>query len=305
MRWWAWGVGVGRSQETKGYGRLASIRRAEQLASICRHALLSLDQAVEKNNSTSACFTTWQELVQLRSIGRAYFKEAWNNFDFFAQICFVSGLGIRVSCTPERCPPDKHLFFLWECANSPPIKESCDPPQSVEDGMCVEEQLFRGLRGFELWAFGRQLYGLCCGCMWIRLLHSFSPNEALGSLVLAFFGMFRDIRTFLSIIFLCVCGFGVMLHAGRTDTDCPEGSDPHGLHAQCLSYWWLVRTYFVGFGEMSLDEIQDSISIIVLCICLLIVQLVLMNTAFVAVITSSFDEVMRISRQVTMPPDCD
>jgi len=239
-----------------------------------------------------------QELVQLQHNWRGYFQDYWNYLDLFADLCFIGGLAIRQYCSQTGLCHPNGGFVLWNCANSPAVSETCEPPQSVADGMCIEEQLFRGYKGYEVWAFGRHLYGLCCGVTWIRLLHIYEPNEALGSLVLAILGMFKDIKTFLYIIFFFVTGFGVMLHAGRTNTECPEGSDPHGLHAQCLSGWWFIRTYFMGFGEMSLDEIQDLISIVVLCICLLIVQLVLMNTAFVAVITSSFDDVMRLSRQV-------
>jgi len=64
--------------------------------------------------------------------------------------------------------------------------------------------------------------------------------------------------------------------------------------------WWWVRTYLMGFGELFLDEIQDVISLFVLCLALLCVQLILMNTAFVAVITSTFEEVMMLSRQEWM-----
>ena len=56
----------------------------------------------------------------------------------------------------------------------------------------------------------------------------------------------------------------------------------------------------MGYGELFLDEIKDVMSMVLLCLTLLVVQLILMNTVFVAVIQSTFEEVMHLSKQEWM-----
>ena len=104
----------------------------------------------------------------------------------------------------------------------------------------------------------------------------------------------------MAVILICVTGFAVMLVGGRTATDCLPSEDPQAVHGFCLSYWWWLRTYFMGYGEIPLDELQDVVSLVVACVAMLIVHLILMNTAFVAMITSSYDAVMVQSKQTWM-----
>jgi amino acid transporter len=109
--------------------------------------------------------------------------------------------------------------------------------------------------------------------------------------------MFKDIRVFIMIILICITGFAVMIAGGRTSTKCLPSDDVQAVHGFCLTYWWWLRTYFMGYGEIPMDELQDAISLVVACVAMLIVHLILMNTAFVAMITSSFDAVMVQSKE--------
>ena len=243
----------------------------------------------------------FQELIQIyEGTGFVnYLSEHWNWLDLAGQILFWIGFAMRMNCVFTSSCKEKNHFVLWNCAKSPPLIESCDVEQS-EAGMCAQEQLFRGYKGFEYWQLTRQLYSLSCGCCWLRLLHIYSASESLGALVIAIFGMFKDIVVFVAIILICVTGFAVMLVGGRTATDCLPSEDPQAVHGFCLSYWWWLRTYFMGYGEIPLDELQDVVSLVVACVAMLIVHLILMNTAFVAMITSSYDAVMVQSKQTWM-----
>ena len=252
------------------------------------------------------CFLI-QELFQMKQSGlMEYLLNSndgfWNILDVISQTVFWVGVIVRhIVCRPGYC--SKHDdFFLWNCASSPPliphesVTDSCDVEQSM-DGMCGDEQMYQGYKGYNTWAFSHQLYAVTCGLQWLRMLYIYSAQETLGSLVLAIFRLGGQIGVFVCIVIVCVTGFGIMLHGGRTITDCPSSDDPHGLHGQCLSAWWWVRTWFAGYGELSLDEIQDAISLFILVLAALILQLVLMNTVFVAVITSKFDEMMELASQ--------
>ena len=235
------------------------------------------------------CFLI-QELIQMRQNGlMAYLLNSndgfWNILDVISQTVFWVGVIVRLACRSGYCSKDDD-FFLWNCASSPPL--------TIMSG---DEQMYQGFKGYNTWAFSHQLYAVTCGLQWLRMLYIYSAQETLGSLVLAIFRLGGKIGVFICIVIVCVTGFGIMLHGGRTITDCPSSDDPHGLHGQCLSVWWWVRTYFAGYGELSLDEIQDGISLFILVLAALILQLVLMNTVFVAVITSKFDEMMELAGQ--------
>jgi hypothetical protein len=240
----------------------------------------------------------FQEFLQiLQGKGASsYFQDFWNILDLMGQILFWIGFVMRIYCVVTGSCNEKHSFVLWNCPASPPLIESCDGEQS-EQGMCASEQLFRGYKGFEYWPLTRQLYGLSCGLSWLRLLHIYSPFESMGSLVLGIRGMFKDIRVFIMIILICITGFAVMIAGGRTATKCLPSDDVQAVHGFCLTYWWWLRTYFMGYGEIPMDELQDVISLVVACFAMLIVHLILMNTAFVAMITSSFDAVMVQSKE--------
>jgi len=79
-------------------------------------------------------------------------------------------------------------------------------------------------------------------------------TESLGSLVLAIFGMFKHIKIFLAIILVCVTAFGVMLHGGRTATDCLDSSDP-----QVISYSLLQSVCF---------SVLQCVFVVTMCYCL-------------------------------------
>merc|ERR1712079_21188 len=52
-------------------------------------------------------------------------------------------------------------------------------------------------------------YGLCILINYVKLMHTFSVVEALGPKVLMLTEMIKDTLTFLLIIFITCCGFGV------------------------------------------------------------------------------------------------
>jgi hypothetical protein len=240
-------------------------------------------------------FQEFLQILQGKGASR-YFHDFWNLLDLMGQILFWIGFVMRIYCVVAGSCSEKHSFVMWNCPASPPLIESCDGEQS-EHGMCASEQLFRGYKGFEYWPLTRQLYGLSCGLSWLRLLHIFSPFESMGSLVLGIVGMFKPIRAFIMIILICITGFAVMIAGGRTAPKCLPSDDVQAVHGFCLTYWWWLRTYFMGYGEIPMDDLQDVISLVVACVALLFVQLILMNTAFVAMITSSFDAVMVQSKE--------
>eukprot|EP00293_Proteomonas_sulcata_P016166 CAMPEP_0184306540 /NCGR_PEP_ID=MMETSP1049-20130417/15512_1 /TAXON_ID=77928 /ORGANISM="Proteomonas sulcata, Strain CCMP704" /LENGTH=339 /DNA_ID=CAMNT_0026618835 /DNA_START=1 /DNA_END=1020 /DNA_ORIENTATION=+ len=111
--------------------------------------------------------------------------------------------------------------------------------------------------------------------------------------------MTRDILTFLVIWIVMLMAFASLLHGGDDMSETCEDK-PILYHANCWKMWWILRTYFQAYGEMFLDEMNDGISVIGFMLLLLMLQLVLNNTMFVAVITSTFQTVYDQSQREWM-----
>mmetsp|Transcript_64964 Transcript_64964/g.148796 ORF Transcript_64964/g.148796 Transcript_64964/m.148796 type:complete len:389 (+) Transcript_64964:1-1167(+) len=178
------------------------------------------------------------------------------------------------------------------------VTDPANIPGEVKEAL--QESTYQWERGISLEGLGRQLYGLACLFFWLRFLHLYSINATLGPLVLAIRRMGGPIVTFMFVLMVVLVGFAVAIDSGSTHTECLESSDPQALHAFCMGSWWFLRTYFQSFGEMFLDTLNDDVSVWVFVIAMWALQLILMNTVFVAMITSTYEETLSKSREEWM-----
>lgn len=211
-----------------------------------------------------------------------YCSDPWNMIDLCCLLLFWSAFTLRMQCLDGSC----NLIFLYDTMPGTPDSSWAWASAREE----VRNQVLRNEKALQLSELPRQLYGLAVFLVWLRLLHLYSVNKTLGPLVLALRRMGGDIVTFIFIWVVVLMAFASALYGGNTmsfEEQCADGE----IHAKCWESWWIVRVFFQSFGEMFLDEMRDSVSVAIFMLLLIVLQLVLNNTVFVAVITSTFQSV--------------
>jgi len=217
----------------------------------------------------------------------AYISDSWNFIDISTLVMFFFGFFLETVYTnfgelASLCDNYALKLFDW--------------PKSDNSTEILDDK--------------KKWFCVCLFFCWLRLLHLYSVNKTLGKLVRAIWLMVQDIGTFIFVWGFFLMAFAAAMYAGevrddgedapcdysnftRTGIPCDPPKNADNI-AQWKS-WWILRTYLQAYGEMDLDGLNDWVSVTIFMVLLLVLQLVLNNTVFVAVLTAKFEGVLEES----------
>jgi len=236
----------------------------------------------------------FREFLQMRvsSTFIEYITDIWNCFDVGSILFYVTGLYVR--------------RVYQETGNANGF------PDTVKGG---EDALFKHtmqpLVLGDYWT-GITWWKFCYGCslffLWLRFLRILSIFRSLGILVLVIFKMLRDMPGFLVVFCIFTFSFSSLLYgAGNPDGVIDKchlvSGDPEMADysvANCLSFWWFLRTLLQGFGELYLEEMTNVVAVMVAIAAFVILNVVLMNL-LIAMMSGTYEDVNnQANRQIML-----
>lgn len=115
----------------------------------------------------------------------------------------------------------------------------------------------------------------------------------LGLLVLVVIRMGRDVGNFLVVFALITMSFAALLFDAGTSKPYQDQNgcaDGEAGFASCLDIWWVLRTFLQGFGELFLDEMENTISFFCAIVAFIVLNVVLLNL-LIAMMSGTYEEV--------------
>eukprot|EP00290_Baffinella_frigidus_P005867 CAMPEP_0180138028 /NCGR_PEP_ID=MMETSP0986-20121125/12607_1 /TAXON_ID=697907 /ORGANISM="non described non described, Strain CCMP2293" /LENGTH=531 /DNA_ID=CAMNT_0022079689 /DNA_START=1 /DNA_END=1596 /DNA_ORIENTATION=- len=205
------------------------------------------------------------EMLQLFIQGPAeYMNEMWNTFDMLMILGFYIGLAVRLHCFSGACQD-------------------------------LQIPMLEGVHSEDLYL---QLYCLSLCFLWISQLRVLSVHRSMGPLVLIFLNMCTDVANFFFMLCFFLIAFSVLIFGSgattgmaRTDAEAMAQCKADGeIYATCTPGWWFIRTVLQSFGEFSLDQMTNFVSIFWIGVVFVTFNLVLFNL-LIALMSSTFERI--------------
>lgn len=132
-----------------------------------------------------------------------------------------------------------------------------------------------------------QFYRLCNFLCWIRVLRIYSVDKNMGTLVRSLWLSLKDIVVFIVFWGVWLVAFASALNGGLK----PELMKGEVEEENKSQHWWILQTYLQAFGEGGeVDHEDDYVAVVIAMTILLVLQLVLKDTVFTAVLTNKMRE---------------
>ena len=204
-----------------------------------------------------------------------YISSFWNVLDLAEIMAFVVGILYRVTTSiPVQSQTRRSL------TNSSAVTDA-------------QEYTYKD----EEWTNWSMAYGACLFIAWFRVLRSFTLSKKLGTLVGIFYTMLMDVSIF--IIIYCVCLLScTILFIGIASPEIlqPKCTDGDLDSPECRPIYILLRTLFQSFGELYLDEISNTPSMVFLILTFILLNMVLLNL-LIAMMASTYQGNLEKSEQ--------
>lgn len=192
-----------------------------------------------------------------------YVADIWNLIDVCSIVFFLLGMYIRKLAVTEGAGSEPEL---------------------------THAELVRDDQVTTSWKF---YYGVSLFFLLLRALRVLAIFQRLGLLVLVIIRMGQDVINFLVVFALFTLSFAVLLFDAGTSKPYLEQdscADGEAGFASCLGIWWLLRTFLQGFGELYLEEMENSIVFVMAIAAFLMLNVMLLNL-LIAVMSGTYEEV--------------